>query len=104
MAASALIVGAGDLARGTAILARAFGWRSRRWPAALASPRVRHVFDRVLPVAALHERLAEADAVVVTVPHTPETETMIDAAAFAAMKPGAPSSTSPAARSSTRRR
>ncbi len=84
-----LIVGAGDLARGTAILARAFRMEveavARRPGLARAHG---DVFERVFPVAALHERLAEADAVVVTVPHTPETETMIDAAAFAAMKPG----------------
>jgi len=36
----------------------------------------------------LHATLATADATVVTVPHTPETEGMIDRAAFAAMKPG----------------
>jgi phosphoglycerate dehydrogenase-like enzyme len=33
--------------------------------------------------------LARADAVVVTVPHTPATENLIDRAALAAMRPGA---------------
>ncbi len=36
----------------------------------------------------MHAALAQADAVVVTVPHTTETENMINAAAFAAMPPG----------------
>jgi phosphoglycerate dehydrogenase-like enzyme len=43
----------------------------------------------VFPVAALIERLAEADYVVVAVPHTPETEGMLGAEAFRAMKPSA---------------
>jgi phosphoglycerate dehydrogenase-like enzyme len=37
----------------------------------------------------LHELLARSDAVVVAAPETPETRHLIDAAAFAAMKPGA---------------
>jgi phosphoglycerate dehydrogenase-like enzyme len=84
-----VIVGAGDLARGTAVLARAFRMRveaiardpgkSREHP---------DVFDEIYPVERLHDRLARADALVVTVPHTPDTEMMIDGAAFAAMKPG----------------
>src|SRR5262249_16596332 len=46
------------------------------------------VFDAIHPVSRMHAVLARADAVVVTTPHTPETEQMIDRAAFAAMKPG----------------
>ncbi|HLJ20056.1 MAG TPA: NAD(P)-dependent oxidoreductase, partial [Stellaceae bacterium] len=46
------------------------------------------LFDEIRPRSELHAALATADAVVVTVPHTPETEGMIDPAAFAAMKPG----------------
>jgi len=37
----------------------------------------------------LHAALAEADFVALTLAHTPETERIIDAAALAAMKPGA---------------
>jgi phosphoglycerate dehydrogenase-like enzyme len=37
----------------------------------------------------LHELLARSDAVLVAAPETPETRHLIDAAAFAAMKPGA---------------
>jgi phosphoglycerate dehydrogenase-like enzyme len=36
----------------------------------------------------LHEVLSSADAVVLSVPHTVQTENLIDAAALAAMKPG----------------
>jgi phosphoglycerate dehydrogenase-like enzyme len=46
------------------------------------------LFDEIVPQTALHQALGRADATVVTIPHTPETERMIDAAAFAAMRPG----------------
>ena len=39
--------------------------------------------------ATLHELLAQSDVVSMHVPHTPDTAGMMDAAAFAAMKPGA---------------
>ena len=45
--------------------------------------------DHFYPLEQLHAMLAEADAMVVTLPHTPDTEGMIDAAAFAALKPNA---------------
>ena len=84
------IVGAGDLARGTARVAQAFDMRVvaiTRDPARARSHGA--LFDAILPVSELHAALAMADAVVVTVPHTPATERLIDAAAFAAMRPGA---------------
>jgi hypothetical protein len=46
------------------------------------------LFDAVVLVAKLHEVLGEGDAFVVAVPHTAETEEMIDAAAFAAVRLG----------------
>src|SRR5262249_40171610 len=46
------------------------------------------IFDEIHPISELHPVLAKADAVVVTVPHTPETEGIIDRTSFAAMKPG----------------
>jgi phosphoglycerate dehydrogenase-like enzyme len=45
--------------------------------------------DAYFPPAQLHAMLAEADALVITVPHTAETERMFDTAAFSALKPGA---------------
>ena len=82
-------IGAGDLARGTARIARALDMRVL---AVTRDPsRVRahgDLFDAVHDTARLHEALGQADAVVVTVPHTAETEHLIDAAAFAAMRTG----------------
>lgn len=84
------IVGAGDLARGCANLARAFGMRTLAIGRDAAKRRAHNdLFDGIRPTAALHATLAEADAVVVTVPHTADTENLIDARAFAAMRPGA---------------
>lgn len=85
-----MLIGAGDLARGCARIGKAMDMRV----VALARRPDRErahaaLFDHVAPVSELRERLPEADAVVVTVPHTPETEGMFGAAAFAAMRPGA---------------
>jgi phosphoglycerate dehydrogenase-like enzyme len=44
-------------------------------------------FDAMFPRAELHAFLAQCDFLVVTAPLTPETAGMMDAAAFAAMKP-----------------
>lgn len=85
-----LLIGAGDLARGCARIGKALDMRvvalvrrpERERPHAA-------LFDQIAPVSELLERLPEADAVVITVPHTPETEGMFGAAAFAAMRPGA---------------
>jgi phosphoglycerate dehydrogenase-like enzyme len=85
-----LIVGAGDLARGLAERARAFEMTTTVIARDPAKSRAHNaVFDEIRPRAQLHAALGEADAVVVTVPHTLETEGMIDRAAFAAIKPGA---------------
>ncbi len=83
------IVGAGDLARGIAQRARAFEIGTVAIARDAGKERAHNaLFDAVRPVAELHAALATADATVVTVPHTPETEGMIDRAAFAAMKRG----------------
>ncbi len=85
-----VILGAGDLARGCARIAQALDMRV----IALARDPGRSrdhnaLFDEIRPVSALHATLAEADALVLTVPHTPQTDNLIDAAAIAALKPGA---------------
>ena len=83
------IIGAGDLARGIAQRARAFEMTSVAIPRHPEKLRAHNtLFDAVRPVSELHAALADADATVVTVPHTPETERLVDDAAFAAMKPG----------------
>ena len=83
-----LIAGIGDIGRAVAQRAAAFGMRvhglRRR---ADASPPAG--FDQVFAIADLHVALADADHVVVTLPNTPRSRGLFDAAAFAAMKPGA---------------
>jgi phosphoglycerate dehydrogenase-like enzyme len=83
------IVGAGDLARGIAERARGFEISTVAVARNATKERAHNaLFDAVRAVTDLPIVLAAADATVVTVPHTPETERMIDRAAFAAMKPG----------------
>jgi phosphoglycerate dehydrogenase-like enzyme len=81
-------IGAGDLARGCARIAKALSMRVVAVARDAAKTRPDGLFDEVLPVPALRQALAMADAVVVTVPHTAETAGMIGAAEFAAMPPG----------------
>lgn len=84
-----VIIGAGDLARGCARLARAFDMTVVAVARDPARARAHNdLFDAVVPVAGMHRALAQADAVVVTVPHTADTVNLIDAAAFAAMPRG----------------
>lgn len=83
------IVGPGRIGRQVARIGKAFGMRvfalgSRGGDERLAELGVDALFSR----ERLHEMLGQADAVVLSCPHTPETEGMIDAAAFAAMKDG----------------
>ena len=83
------IVGPGRIGRQVAAIGKAFGMRvvamgSRSGEERLAELGVDALFTR----DRLHEMLGLADAVVLSCPHTPETERMIDATAFDAMKPG----------------
>jgi phosphoglycerate dehydrogenase-like enzyme len=85
-----VIVGAGDLARGSAQIAKALEMHVVAVARDAGKPRAHGaLFDEVVPDTALHAALGRADAVLLTMPHTPETERMMDAAAIAAMKPGA---------------
>ena len=84
------IIGAGEVGRRVAQVGRSFGMRV----VALASPGSRRsaaelAVDALHPNHAMHDMLAEADALVLSVPHTPETDGLIDAAALRALKPGA---------------
>ena len=82
-----VIVGAGDLARGIAQRARAFELKVTAIGRAAGKGRGHDgLFDEIKTREGLHAALAEADATIVAVPHTTETERMIDGAAFAAMK------------------
>jgi phosphoglycerate dehydrogenase-like enzyme len=84
-----LTIGAGDLARGVAVLGRAFGMRIL---AVTRSPEKKRphaeMFEEIHGVNELRRLLPLADAVVLTVPDTSETLNMIDASMIAAMRPG----------------
>ena len=83
-----LIAGIGEIGCAVAQRAAAFGMRvnglRRRADAPLPAG-----FDRVFAIGDLSTALADADHVVVTLPNTPSSRGLFDAAAFAAMKPGA---------------
>jgi phosphoglycerate dehydrogenase-like enzyme len=83
------VVGLGAIGTAVAERARALGMRVlavRRRPRADDRP---PVADEVVGPERLHEVLARVDAVVVCAPATPDTNDLFDAAAFAAMRPGA---------------
>ena len=82
------IVGPGRVGREIARLARPFGVRVTALGRTMRPPEEVGV-DRVYARPDLHAMLGEADFLVLVAPHTPETEDMIDAAAIAALKPGA---------------
>lgn len=83
------IVGLGAIGREVASLARTLGLRviGTKRSVEGVSPEELGV-DALYSTAQLHSLLAEADYVCLVAPHTAETEGMMDAAAFAAMRPG----------------
>jgi phosphoglycerate dehydrogenase-like enzyme len=86
-ATTMVLVGVGEVGAATAARAKAFGIRVigvDSFP-----ERVRAAVDELHPTADLDQLLPRADWVVLTVPHTPATEGFMNAARFAAMKPGA---------------
>jgi phosphoglycerate dehydrogenase-like enzyme len=84
------IVGAGHMGASVAVLGKAFQMRVVATARHHSAERAAALgIDAFYPRAELAAMAAEADALVITVPHTPETERMIDAAVFDALKPGA---------------
>lgn len=83
------IVGLGAIGAAVARRAKAFDVRilanRRSWKPGATAPDV----DELMPTDRLHALLGRSDVVVLAAAGTPETESLIDAAAFAAMKPGA---------------
>ncbi len=83
------IIGLGAIGEAVAIRAQAFGIRvlamKRSYRPGMTSP----FADELFGPEQLHAILGQCDSVVVAAPHTPETEGLIDAAALAAMRPGA---------------
>lgn len=81
-----LVVGAGSIGAEVGRLGAALGMAVR---GVARRERADHpVFGRVRPAAALHTELAWADDVVIATPLSEDTRGMVDAAAFAAMRPG----------------
>jgi phosphoglycerate dehydrogenase-like enzyme len=83
------LIGAGSVGRRVLAMARAFGMRTIVLGRNGGSATAEQIgADQMYRANDLHAMLSQADAVVLSMPHTPETEGMIDATAFAAMKPG----------------
>lgn len=77
------VVGFGHIGRAVAVLARAFAMRV---VAAARSCSEHPLIDRFFPMDRLHEAFALADAVVVALPATAQTERLIDAPTLAALR------------------
>lgn len=81
------IVGLGAIGREVARFAKTLGMRVTGTKRSLEGVEAHDLgVDRLYPLGDLHLLLAEADYVCLVAPQTPETEGMMDAAAFAAMK------------------
>jgi phosphoglycerate dehydrogenase-like enzyme len=83
------IIGLGGIGREVARLARAVGMRVVATRRSITAPHDDPDVDRLLPADGLLDVAAEADFLAVCSQLTPETESMIDATVFAAMKPNA---------------
>ncbi len=84
------IVGIGEVGRRVAALGPCFGMRVVALARAGSARTAEQLgINALFPQERLDEMLAGTDALVLTVPHTPETEGLIDEAAFRALKPGA---------------
>lgn len=86
LGATVLIIGAGGIGQEIAKRASAFGmrvWGSRKHPEPLPN------FDRIVGAKEWQSLLPEADFVVLALPLTPETKSIIDAEVLRAMRPSA---------------
>jgi len=84
------IVGPGKIGGQVAQIARCFNMRVTVMGRRGGPERARELgVDAVYTQDQMHEMLGAADAVVLSCPHTPETEGLIDRAAINAIKPGA---------------
>jgi phosphoglycerate dehydrogenase-like enzyme len=86
-ATTMLLIGVGEVGQATAMRARAFGMRVigvDTFP-----ERVRAELDELHHIDELDRLLPQVDWVVLTVPHTPETEGMMHTTRFAMMRPTA---------------
>lgn len=83
------VIGAGQVGGRIAALGKAFDMRVLASVRDARKGRAEEMgVDAVYPPDRLHAMLAEADAIVLIAPHTPETENLLDARAFEVMKTG----------------
>jgi phosphoglycerate dehydrogenase-like enzyme len=83
------IIGPGRIGQEVARLARAFGMRVVALGREHRPDRAAQLgVDRLYARSEMPEMLAGADAIVLCAPHTPETDTIMDRAAFDALRPG----------------
>lgn len=84
------VVGLGTLGSRVAAVGRCFGMRVVGLARAGSGRTAEELgIDHLFPHDKLHDMLPETDALVLSVPHTPDTEGMIDEGALAVLKPGA---------------
>jgi phosphoglycerate dehydrogenase-like enzyme len=83
------VIGPGRIGREVGRLGKAFGMHTIAIAARVDETRAGTLgFDEAFDRSGLHEALGRSDFVVISTPHTPDTENLVDAAAIAAMKPG----------------
>ena len=85
---TALILGYGAIGRRVAVACRALGMTTLATRRRLAAPEMDGVTE-VHPAAALHDLLPRAAAVIICLPHTPETDGLLGAVELALLPPGA---------------
>ncbi|MEX0664101.1 MAG: NAD(P)-dependent oxidoreductase [Acidimicrobiia bacterium] len=83
------LLGLGAINSAVAARAQAFGMRVLATRRSATTGATAPGIDALFPPGELHEMLGRCDVVVAAVPETAETTGMMDAAAFAAMQPGA---------------
>ena len=83
------VIGPGRIGREVGRLGKAFGMHTIAIASHVDDQRAEALgFDEAFDRSGLHDALGRTDFVVISTPHTPDTENLIDAAAIAAMKPG----------------
>ncbi|MGI8650920.1 MAG: D-2-hydroxyacid dehydrogenase [Rubrobacter sp.] len=82
------IIGTGSIGKAIASLAGPFGMKVVGVKRTVGPDESVAGFEALYETKDLHEALKDADCVTITLPHTPETERLVDGAAFRAMKPG----------------
>jgi phosphoglycerate dehydrogenase-like enzyme len=83
------VIGPGRIGREVGRLGKAFGMHTIAIASQVESGRAEALgFDEAFDRTGLHDALGRSDFVVISTPHTPDTENLVDADAIAAMKPG----------------